>query len=389
MDSFIIFEILIDRGIKPIGMIDNYISLMYTKYATDTGSFELHIPYSREVFDLVKRNDEMEKLILLEDNIVGICHKLNPVINLDKMELAIQGSLANGLLDNYCVGKVERLKTATESPQDLLNFPVSLQYIIQHPQNNISGGLWDAISYSLPSDYYDSTWDFTDGYLGGQCTFERYIQNCVRLLNKIYSVDYNKQNNNFDLVLKSPVDRTINQNINPAIVLSTNFGDFLSSEYVFNSKDYKNIVVAFTNVNDSYYEQVVTYDDMPNNFPQEKKRVAYCEIADISGLDEQGQELSQEDILGLLRQKGKSELYNFALVSEYKCKLSQDTRFKYGIDYFLGDKITIQDSELGLILDVEISGYTKTKSISGDNFEPIIGIPQPTLTQVLKRKGLM
>lgn len=390
MDSFIVFEFN-NNILSPIGMIDDFVNLMFSKYATDTGDFELTIPYSQSKFDLVKRSDDMEKVILLEDNVAGICQKVNPIIDTDGRKIIIQGTLANGLLDNYCVGKVERLITATTSPQDLLNFPLSLQYIIAHPASNISGGLWGGIVYSLPSDYADASWEFVNGYSGGRCTFNKYIQNCIRQLDKMYSVDFNVNTNKFDLIIRTPQNRTVNQNVNAPVILSTKFGDILSSQYYLNSKDYKNIVVAYALINNEYYEQVVTYDSIEqlDSFPSVKKRVAYCEIAGVDWFDEQGDVISQEDIAGLLKQKGKEQLYDFALVSEYKCKFSQRTTFTFGVDYFLGDKITIQDTELGLVLDAEITGYTKTRSINGESFEPIVGIPQPTLTQMLKRKGIM
>lgn len=391
MKSFIVFMMDNFGLIKPVGIIDDYICLMFTKYATDTGSFELQVPFSKSVLSFVKRYYDMEKLILLEDNIVGICHKVNPSITQDERTITIQGSLANGLLDNYCVGKIERLKTATSSPQNILNFPLSLRYVLQNVPDNISGGIWDKIRYTLPSDYTDSSWVFADGYIGGRCSYEKYIQNCVRQLNKCYSLDFDVNDKAFDLNIYTPANRTVNQNTNLQVIISTNLGDILSSQYYLNSKDYKNIVVAYANLEDEYVEQVVTYDSIEEayDFPNVKKRVAYVEIGDISKYDEQGNELSAEDIAGLLKQKGKQELYNLALVSEYSCKFSEKTTFAFGTDYFLGDKVTIQDDEFNLVLDAEITGYTKTFSGDGEVFEPIIGVPQPSLTRMLKMKGVI
>lgn len=392
MDNFIVFEMTENSDtLTPIGIVENYISLMYTKYAADTGSFELCLPYSQNILDLVKRTNELERFILFDDNIIGICQKVNPIIDVDERKIMVQGCLANGILDNYSVAKIERLKTAASSPQNLLNFPLSLQYVFQNFPDNISGGIWSGINYNLPSDYQDQTWDFADGYIGGRCSYEYYIKNCVRQLDKCYSLDFNIANNNFDLNIYSPKDRTVNQNQNSPAIISTKFGDILSSQYYLNTKNYKNIIVAYAIIADRYYEQIVTYDDIEilPSYPMEKRKVAYVEIIDVSNADEDGNELSEQDILGLLKQKGKEELYEYALISEYNCKLNQNTKFKLGIDFDLGDKITIQDSEMDLLLDAKITGYTKTKSLNGETFEPIVGIPQPTLTQMLKRKGVI
>ena len=390
MDKFIVFEVVVGEAINPIGIIENYISLMYTKYSTDTGSFELFIPYSQDVLNLVKRENDMEKLILLDEKIVGICQKINPQVDSTDKRICIQGTLIEGIMDNYCTGLISRYKTATSLPQNLLNFPLSLQYVLNVVAPNISGGFWSEIDYELPTDYTDQSWSFADGYVGGRCSINKYIQNAIRQLNKCYSLDF-QDDYSFKLNIYTPKNRTINQSVNSPVIISTKFGDILSSSYSFNSKDYKNIIVAYTTINDVYYEQVVTYDDIEPivNYPDEKKRVAYVEIVDITSEDDEGNELTEQDILGLLKQKGKEELYNFAFVSEYSCSLNQNTNFKLGVDYNLGDKITIQDKELDMLLDAEITGYTVTKSAAGETFEPIIGIPQPTLTQMLKRKGVI
>ena len=392
MDNFIVFEVLSNR-VVPIGIIENFVSLMYTDYYNDTGSFELEIPFSTTSFNLLKRSNDKEKLILLDNRfsvpVFGICHKVCPQNSTDKKTISVQGTLIEGLLDNYSVGKIERLKTASTSPQNLLNFPLSLQYELQNLPDNISGDFWSGITYNLPSDYQDSSWEFPDGFLGGQCTFNDYIGECSRQLKKGYCLEYNKQAENFALKLYSPKDRTLSQQTNSPVLISTQFGDVISSQYYLNSKNYKNIIVAHTTLDDTYYEQVVTYDDMTSAYPTEKKRVAYKDIVEVTQYDESGQELSSDDINGLLRQFGKKYLYEAELCSEYSCKLSQDTKYKYRVDYQLGDKITIQDTELGVIIDACVSGCAVTISRSINTFEPIIGVSQPSLTRILKQKGMV
>lgn len=376
--------------LTPIGMINEYSAVMYTVYFSDTGSFEIQLPYTdNETLEMLQRYDDCEKLIAFEDGNVGICHKVQPIYKEDEKVISIRGEMGVGILENYAVDKVQRLPSATTSPQNLLNFPLSLQYILSQIPVEMSDGIWSGINYQLPTNYQDSSWVMTDGYSGGMCSVNKYIQNNIRQLGKGYSVKYNQNTGKLDLNLVSPINRSLSQFVVAPVVVSSEFGDIISSEYYMNSVNYKNVIVAYTTINETEYREIVTYDNMSSSYPMYKRRIMYKEVTDISGYDEQGEELSEADIRSLLRQKGKEILYEQALISEYTCQLSQGCTFKLGTDYNVGDKISVIDKNLNTTLEASITGYNYTLSEAGEVYEPIIGIPQPSLTRILKEKGVI
>ena len=377
-------------GLVPIGIVREYSSIMYTAYFNDTGSCDIQIPYTdKETLNLLQRDDDCEKLLAFPDGTVCICHKVQPIVKENDKSIIIKGELGTGILENYVTDVVQRIPSAVSSPENLLNFPLSLQYILSQIPSDISQGIWSGINYQLPTDYQDTSWVLQDGYTGGRCSINKYVQSNIRQLGKGYDVKYNQITGKLDLRLVSPINRSLSQSSVPPVVVSSELGDIVSSEYYMNSLNYKNIIVAYTTIDNKEYKEIVTYDNMGLNYPMYKKRVMYKEISDISGYDLEGNPLSESDIRSLLRQKGKEILYEQALVSEYTCKLSEECTFKLGSDYNVGDKIGVIDKNLDVILEANVTGYNYTLSQAGEFYEPIIGIPQPSLTRILKEKGVI
>ncbi len=384
--KLIVYEAGVDT-ISPIGMIQEYTSLSYSPCFDDIGTFELNLPFSVEVMNLVSRQDNCEKIILLEDGICGICHKVQFSQSPSDKSIKIKGQLAEGFLDNFAVPqKVIEIPDSVASAEDIQSI---VQTEAQRSWTATNGTWWRAVEPIIPAT--DSSFKLLDGYNGGRCSATRFVRDFCMLCDKGYSVRYDDADSRFKFQFLSYKDRTMSQNTNPPVLISAKLGSLYSSKFTLNSQNWKNIVMAVATYNyegrEYTTELPVTYDEYGSvsAIPRKDRRAVYVDV-----------DLTAETITTLtdipirIKREAKKILYDYALVKSYDCEVnSVDNSFVFGVDYFLGDKVTVYDEQLQLQIDAQVKEYTKTYSSSGMKFEPVFGFSQPTLNRILKQKGVI
>lgn len=373
--------------ISPIGILQEYTSLSYNPCFDDIGSFELNLPFSFEAMNLVERQDNCEKIILLEDGICGICHKVQLSHSPTEKSIKIKGQLAEGLLDNF--GIPQKIVAVPDSVANAVDIQDYVQTEAQRNWSSDNGTWWRAVEPIVHTT--DSSYKLVDGYNGGRCSGTRFVRDLCMICDKGYSVRYDDTDARFKFQFLSYTDRTVNQNTNSPVLISTKLGSLYSSKFVLNSQNWKNIVIAVATYtyNGTEYttELPVTYDEYASiqSIPRKDRRAAYVEM------DLTAETVSSiQDIPKMIKREAKKSLYEYALVKSYDCTInSTDNSFIFGVDYFLGDKVTVYDEELQLQLDAQVKEYTVTYSSSGKKFEPVFGFSQPTLNRILKQKGVI
>lgn len=383
--KIIVYEMQTDK-ISPIGMIQDYISLSYTNPAISVGSFILVIPYTEDNLNLLSRYKEKEKIVLF-DGILGIAYKVMPQKTKSGKTIKVQGTLIKGILSNFAIGLVNRFASATSAPGNLLDVQSSIAYEIG--QLKTKSRWWNAIDFKTVTT--DSSWVLSDGFQGGRTTLDELMEDVCRLSDKKYDMYLDQDSQKIVMEMGNCINRSFSQKKNPEVILSTSLGDIQESEYYLNSQDYKNVIYAYSsfkyNDQDEVIEMPVTYDEYttPSNIPITQRREFYSQVE-----IQQEDGMSLQDISKLVRQEGKKILYDKALIKSYSCKLSENSQmFKFGTDYFLGDTVSVYDGELGIEIEARLEEYTKTYSSSGYTFEPSFGFAQPSITRMLKRKGVI
>lgn len=91
---------------------------------------------------------------------------------------------------------------------------------------------------------------------------------------------------------------------------------------------------------------------------------------------------------GMLQERGKSKLGEVPLVESFDASIRVygPRAYEYGVDYFLGDRITMQDPNLGVQISTEISEVQQSWDENGYSLSLVLGTSAPTITQLLKRK---
>ena len=376
-----------DTTLEPIKVIQDYTSISYAPKFDDVGSFTLTMPFSKESFNLFMPENGLEKVLLIEDGIVGICQKVSCDLSNKSETLKIQGSLGEAFLDNSIISSYPY-----QVPESLEEDPYTIQSHIQYVLDNsilLRNTLWEALNFV--SIQTDTSFVPNNDVMAGQSTFGEFIRTLCKACNKGYKVRLNPQTRKLDFSLCNFTDRGITSN--SPVVISRDFVAISSTKFSLNTQQYKNTLRVWTefDVNNQHAVAYMPIDyDEYDKIPHTKKeiRADYVKI-DIS---------SEEEITSIaqgytrLGANGKKALYDYSYVKSYDCNLQTENKesiYNFGQDYFLGDILCVKDPKMDLLIDVKLLEYTQTYNTSGKYFDPTFGVSQPTLNTVLKKQKII
>lgn len=182
------------------------------------------------------------------------------------------------------------------------------------------------------------------------------------------------------------IDRTINgPNL---VVFSTDLEDILSSSYYTNSQDIKSTAYVAGEGEGAERKHIVSGDNASPGF---LRRELYVDARDIQSTisNDDGTEttINEDDYRDMLNDRGMEKLAEHILTESFEAKMRVigDVQYEYGIDYFKGDKVIIQDTDLGIQVIGVISEVSENYD---DEYELILtyGYSYPTLMQKIKKQ---
>ena len=390
---FFVYEFY-NSSITLAGAIEDYISYSYEKGFTYAGEFSLLLPYSEEIYNLVSRSSNKDKLIQIED-FLGVIHKVTIKTQVETKRIQIKGKQAASILSRYNLN----LSTAHGIP--------TTEVLDNHFDVDLSTRMAQAkVTFAAESAYHFPTFIFIDltkyqepwiqprlymqsNPIKGHTWFE-YVQ--AGCLQNDLGFDLVLSSSSLELVLLFPTERN-------NIVFHSQIQDFLDSEYTINSQNmYTLCEVNITNIN--YEDSSVSGGISTTSVSAEARQKGISEsdnrgavlsayVMDVDGSNLTLPSLSacQRYALGL----AKSFLANHRLVNSYSANLDLlKTGYNLGVDYALGDTIEIVDNNTKLHLQAQLSSYTRSASNNGKiQVKPTFGYDQVTLTQLLTRNQIV
>jgi len=118
------------------------------------------------------------------------------------------------------------------------------------------------------------------------------------------------------------------------------------------------------------------------------RRELWVDARDIQSQQEGGETMSVEEYLTTLATRGAEKLTESQLVQSFNATIrTHDPTYKFGVDFFLGDTITVTDERLGVSVDAVVQGVERSVSRDGESMSLILGYAQPTLYERLQRKA--
>ncbi len=206
-----------------------------------------------------------------------------------------------------------------------------------------------------------------------------------------FDIIFNPRERKLIFKVTEGVDRTSvisSEDNSKLVIFSTDLEDILSSSYYTNNQDVKTVAYIAGEGEGANRKHVVSGNNESSGFI---RRELYVDARDLQSkiTDDDGNntEISDNDYNNMLADRGTEKLSERIEVESFEAKMRVigDIQYIYGIDYFKGDKVIIQDTELGIQV---IGKITEVSENYDDEYELVItyGYSYPTLIQKIKQQ---
>ena len=187
------------------------------------------------------------------------------------------------------------------------------------------------------------------------------------------------------------IDRTIAMQSDSGeklVVFSTELDDILSSSYYINDQDKKSTAYVAGEGDGAERKYIVSGDNASPGFLRRELYVDARDLqSEVTNSDGTTTTINEDDYRDMLNDRGVQKLADNIVVESFEAKMRVigDIQYQYNVDYFKGDKVLVQDTDLGIQVIATISEVSENYD---DEYELVItfGYEYPTLIQKIKKQ---
>lgn len=419
---------ILSPDLVPLGLVNKFTALTWTSRTTTFGGFELWCPMLPENSELLKADN----LVWIGGDEVGVIETIQKTTNEQGYTLQVSGRFIESWLERRIIwGQYSTTEVVSNHLRNLVTMnaisPSDSKRKIPHLALAVGQSpLGPSISFS---DSYSNLW-----------TTSLELANANSLFLRVKADVPGKVL--YFTVLKG-TDRSIEQTSTPGVILSTDLSDILTDSYTMDAtswcdmalvagagegaerktsvvngslsglsrrelfvdardlqdhEDWPTVTTVTTFIldEDTHEVQIVTKVEMTNPTTGEKtittsteEKVDETAQAGVVTSESTTQVPIAKSIYdGMLQERGKSKLLEVPLIESFDASIRMygARAYEYGVDYFIGDRITMQDKNLAIQISTEISEAQQTWDENGYSVSLVLGTSAPTITQLLKRK---
>lgn len=203
-----------------------------------------------------------------------------------------------------------------------------------------------------------------------------------------FNVLFRPKEKKFIFKVVAGVDRTIEQSEVDPVEFSTDLEDILSSSYYTNNQDEKSVALVMGEGEGASRKSKISGDNTTEGF---NRRELYVDARDIQSesLNEDGTitTLTPEEYDAALVNRGNDKLAECKTTETFEAQIRVfgDVQYEFGKDYQKGDKVTVRDRQLGVVMSARI---TEVEEDFDDEYALVLtfGYSYPTIMQKVKRQ---
>lgn len=186
------------------------------------------------------------------------------------------------------------------------------------------------------------------------------------------------------------VDRTIEQSVVDPVEFSTDLEDILSSSYYTNDQDKKSVALVMGEGEGTSRKSKISGDNTTKGFG---RRELYVDARDIQSesMNEDGTTttLTPAEYDAALVNRGDDKLAECKTTETFEAQIRVfgDVQYEFGKDYQKGDKVTVRDRQLNVVVSARI---TEVEQDFDDEYALVLtfGYSYPTIMQKVKQQIL-
>lgn len=207
---------------------------------------------------------------------------------------------------------------------------------------------------------------------------------------KLGSTDFNIES--FDFVISAGVDRRKGNNEgNVAVVFSQSVSNISRTDYKRATEEYKNVayVAGEGSGNErKWYVYGINEDVEVKLNTGWGRRELWIDARDIQSQNNDGSQMSNEEYQKLLKQRAIDRAKSNTVTIEYEATLIQDKQYAYGVDYKLGDWVTVLDNDLGVNIDAQVTSVTTSVTNDRIVYDVTLSYGKTEADNILRLKQL-
>lgn len=368
---------ILNTDFEAVGIIDYYISLIWTERYAEAGDFELYLKSDSSVFDIVQQG---YYLYLKGAKMTMIIEQIEIQTDVeDGNELIITGRSIESILDRRII----------------------------FPQTNLSGKLQNGVKQLLnenlisPTDsnrkidkfVFDESTDtaITNLQLKAQYTGDN-LYDAICAICAAYNIGFRVTlgtDNKFHFSLYSGTDRSYDQEDNTYVVFSAKFDNLKSSNYLESDKNLKTVTIV-AGEGEGTARKTKTVESSVGAGSGMFRRELFTDARDLSTTTSSSETMSDEAYMAKLEQRGLEKLAEKVSVISFEGEVENGQTFTFDTDYFIGDIVqlvneykregTVRVTELVRSIDTSGIQYYPTFVSTFKATVNIAGNPGDTIT---------
>ena len=360
-----------------IGIIDNSKSIIWHDVYYGVGDFEIYVPCTQENIDALAVGNYITRY---NSRNIGIIEKIEVTYNpQDGRMIVAAGRFAKSILDRRLIFK---LYGHSVSPTFLSgNVESAARSLVA---DNAISCAFDT-GRNMPELVLGASAGITkkiidnDGYSADkQVTYKELLSYSDGLLEEYELGAYCMLDNNLKLAYTvfEGADRSVDNTAgNQPVVFSQDFDNLLSSEYQYDNTKLKNAaLIGGEGEGEARFCSIVK-DSAVTGL---KRREVWIDSSSITKKynDESGTEqtFTDDEYEKQLKTDGMQKLAELAITEMFEGEIDiTNGSFSYGTDFALGDKVTVQDTEIGLYINARILEITEVQDDNGYSIEAKYG----------------
>lgn len=354
---------VLNKDLEVVGVVDEYVSLIWRPAYSEIGDFELYIGASTAMVSLLQLN----RYVVRNQDV----HVIN----------------GNITYTNVMIIKGIELITDVENGDFLIVRGRELKYLahqrIVWEQTVLSGTVEDGIRQLItenaiaPSDAnrviprlaLDTPLGLTDG-IEKQITGD-YLDQCISEICLTYNYGWTVYIYNDQLLftLFLGADRTFNQLERPYVVFSDDYENLSNTDYQLTTEEYANCTL----IGGEGEGTERTYTTVGNSRVGLDRYETFTDARDLSSNTGTEEAIPPEQYIELLQERGKDSLAERSYTEGFSGEVLSQLAFKYGVDFFLGDLVTVIN-KYGISKDVRVISCIESEDSTGYKLLPQFNI---------------
>ena len=151
---------------------------------------------------------------------------------------------------------------------------------------------------------------------------------------------------------------------NTPVVFSQQLSNIERTNYERNVKDYRNVAYVAGEGEESkrkWYEVEINQNIEQKVLTGWGRKELWIDARDIQSENEEGTKLTDKEYETLIVQRANEKASENTVQETYEAtKTESDKRYKYGVDFFKGDWVTVEDRNLNIVVDAQITEVIHT-----------------------------